>query len=204
MTPAREPGLSLYLDYVARAGDRLSDLRAIARWRRFERVLYPGAYVHVTPSLVFPRVTYNDTDRRTPAFFADDAVLQFIREHREYAEEPEVRFWHGSYTELPGPGGAFDLLISQYAGPVSQACAPWLARGGVLYANDSHGDASLAHFDERYEFIGVVDEGVVDTSRLDEYFQPRGRRTPTRESVLSDGRGPRYRVEAAGYLFVHL
>ena len=197
-------GLSLYLDYVRRAGDRLDEFRALARWRRFKRVLYPGAYVHVTPSLVFPDVTYNDADRRTPRFFEDERVRQYVREYREYDPEPRIEFWYGDYAELPGTADEFDLLISQYAGPVSQACAHLLAPGGILYANDSHGDATLAHFDARYEFIGVVEGGEVTTDALDAYFRPRGRRVPTRESVSADGRGPRYHVEAAGYLFSRL
>lgn len=201
MASTKPSGLSLYLDYVQRAGDRLADLRALAGWRPFERVLYPGSYVHITPSLVFPHVTYNDADRRTPPFFQDEVVREYIREHREYPVEPQVRFWHGSYAELPEPNGAFDLLISQYAGPISQVCAHLLAPGGVLYANDSHGDASLAHFDDRYRFLGVVDEGVVATEGLEDYFQPRGRTVPTLDSVLESGRGPQYHVEAAGYLF---
>ena len=37
-----------------------------------ERALYPGSYVDLAPSFVWPSVTYVDTDRRAAQFFADE------------------------------------------------------------------------------------------------------------------------------------
>lgn len=44
--------------------------------------------------------------------------------------------------------------------------------------NDSHGDATLARFDEDFEFIGVIGKNnkIIDT-KLDDYFVIQRRRT---------------------------
>ena len=39
------------------------------------RALYPGSFVHVTPSFVIPEVVYVDSDKRAAAFFAGAAFL---------------------------------------------------------------------------------------------------------------------------------
>ena len=49
---------------------------------------------------------------------------------------------------------SFDLLISQYAGFVSQHCKKYLKIGGILLVNNSHGDASMAKLDDDYKFVG--------------------------------------------------
>jgi hypothetical protein len=36
-----------------------------------ERGLYPGSFVHSTPSLVIPGIVYVDTDQRCKNFFED-------------------------------------------------------------------------------------------------------------------------------------
>ena len=40
--------------------------------RRIQHVLYPGSFVHIAPSLLWPHVTYIDTDKRAARFFLDD------------------------------------------------------------------------------------------------------------------------------------
>ena len=39
-----------------------------------KQALYPGSFVHITPSFAIPSVTYVDSDRRCPGFFADPAM----------------------------------------------------------------------------------------------------------------------------------
>jgi hypothetical protein len=52
-----------YDEYVAKRGDELGLFQQVARFAAVERLLYPGSYVHITPSLVFDVVVYVDTDR---------------------------------------------------------------------------------------------------------------------------------------------
>lgn len=97
----------------------------MARAVHAERVLYPGSYVDLAPSFVWPSVTYLDIDRRAEQFFSDEAgVRELLVEHNVEPATRSVRFIAGDYTgplELEESG--FDLLISLYAGFVSEHCA---------------------------------------------------------------------------------
>ena len=46
-------------------------------------------------------------------------------------------------AEFCGVEGRVDVLLSQYAGFISEPCKGYLRAGGVLVANNSHGDARL-------------------------------------------------------------
>jgi hypothetical protein len=49
------------------------------------RVLYPGCYVHITPSLIFSDVTYIDSYKNTYKFYESDEVKDFISKNKEYS-----------------------------------------------------------------------------------------------------------------------
>ena len=94
---SQKPGrnLALYRDYVGQ-WDRLDLFRIVARHFR----------------------------RRTRNFFSDASVLCMVDRKREYEQPAEVAFHFADYgTPLDVPDESFDLLISQWAGFVSQ---PWL------------------------------------------------------------------------------
>ena len=177
--------------------------------RKFEidKVFYPGCYVHITPSLIFSNVTYADSFRSTYKFFEDAASLGFIKENKEYPEEPSVRFYQQDYyepfTELTDE---FDLLISQYAGFVGQAAKPYLKTGGILVCNNSHGDASMASLDADYELIAVyrrkTDELYsISENNLSDYLQPKSGKQPTQEQLTQAMRGVAYTKSPTGYIF---
>lgn len=69
------------------------------------------------------------------------------------AFEVSAVLYSGSYVDLARP---FDLLISLYAGFVSEHCTCHLRNGGLLLVNSSHGDAAMASIDDRYRLVGVV------------------------------------------------
>lgn len=126
-------------------------------------VLYPGSFVDIGPSVWFDDVAYVDTDRRAARFFAQPGgVARLVTAKRSAAGAPpgpgpEMRFHGMDYrTRLPVADGSIDLLISLYAGFVSEHCARYLRPGGLLLANNSHGDASLASLDHRYALFGVI------------------------------------------------
>jgi hypothetical protein len=174
-------------------------------------VLYPGSYVDIAPSVFFDDVCYVDVDRRAGRFFSQgDDVRRLIADKRrqagrEYASF-SVQFEHLDYTEpLSIADRSIDLLISLYAGFISEACTRYLAPGGHLLANDSHGDASMASLDRRYELVAAVTSSGsgyrVSTADLDSYLVRKRGASPTAEELRTSGRGPRYAKSPFAYLF---
>lgn len=197
----------LYERYYGGEKARRGLFDAVAAWRPPERVLYPGGFLHVTASFVFPSVTYVDTDRNAKRFFRDpDDVLTLVGRHKAYEVEPHVAFHGQSYEEpLPEEDGSFDLMLSLYAGFISAPCKRYLAIGGVLVVNNSHADAGLASIDPDYELIGAVtghgDALRVDETGLGRWFHPK-KPIEVTETLLRDrGRGLGYTKTATAYVF---
>ncbi len=190
-------------------GDRWRLFAAVDRAIDATTVLYPGSYVDLAPSFVFDSVTYLDVDKRASAFFADtDGVLEIIAEHQG-PPDPDITFIHADYTQsLDLPEGPFDLLVSLYAGFVSEHCTQHLEVGGTLLVNPSHGDAAMASIDPRYSLTGVVVSGSgdyrVDITELDTYLIPKKQQTVTAESLHRTNRAVGYTRSAFAYLFTRV
>ena len=200
MKSARE----LWRDQDRHEGDRLRLFRAVAGHVDATNVLYPGSFVDVAPSFVFPSVTYVDLDARAEKFFADTEVVAEIIE--ENGGSGTFGFHRADYREeLPLDDGSFDLLVSLYAGPISDSCTRYLKVGGSLLVNPSHGDAALAAIDERYRLTGIVQSGGGDyrivTHDLDQYLVPASGVTPSRQEILELGKGIKYTKSAFAYCF---
>jgi hypothetical protein len=170
-------------------------------------VLYPGSYVDIAPSFVFTSVTYVDTDKRAVQFFADDDGVADIIASEGGPARGRHRFVHGDYTaDLGIEAESFDLLVSLYAGFVSEACTEGLKVGGVLLVAPSHEDAAMASLDARYPLIGVATSprsGAyrVSTSNLDRYLVPKTDVSITPELLHERGRGVPYTKSPFAYLF---
>lgn len=188
-------------------GDRLRLFMAVAAAIDVERVLYPGSYVDIAPSFVWPVVTYVDTDRRAGQFFGDQVgVQELLVEHGVEPDARSVRFIAADYTDPLGlDEGGFDLLISLYAGFVSESCTRHLRVGGTLLVNASHGDAAMASIDPRYRLHAVVTSRsggyTVDARDLDSYLVPKRDVEVTRDSLHHSGRGVAYTRSPFAYLF---
>lgn len=192
--------------FIDKADERIDLFRKLKQRFDVKNALYPGCFVQISPSFVIPRVVYVDSDRRIPVFLRDEHVTAYIESRKEYSEPAEVVFHHQSYEEdideLPE---SFDLLISQYAGFVSAACGKYLKIGGVLVANDSHGDASMANIDPRFQLIAIVtrngDRFAIKESELDQYMRTK-RPVEITESILrARGRGFGFTRPAFSYVF---
>lgn len=184
------------------------------RWRLFQAVqaafpadktLYPGSYVDIAPSFVCEDVTYVDSDRRAARFFTDDAgIRQIVNEHNG-SEHTTWRFIASDYRSLTLAEQSFDLLVSLYAGFVSDSCAHLLKVNGLLLVNSSHGDAALAELDARFRLVAVVKSAkgryVIDDRNLEDYFIPKKPQDITRESLFKSGRGIAYTKSPFAYLF---
>ncbi|WP_189609576.1 class I SAM-dependent methyltransferase [Saccharospirillum salsuginis] len=189
-------------------GDRWRLFQAIREAVPADAVLYAGSYVDVAPSFVYSDVTYVDLDKRAARFFADtEGVQQIIREHGD-DENGRFTFLHGDYRSVPLDDERYDLLISLYAGFISEACGHCLRIGGTLLVNASHGDAALAALDSRFKLTAAVlsrgEHYTVTHSDLDRFMVPKKPQTVTRESIKASGRGIAYTRPAFAYLFTRV
>ncbi len=188
-------------------GDRARLFRVVGTAVDAATVLYPGSYVDIAPSFVWPSVTYVDSDRRAAKFFDDtDGVHEILAGAGFRPSDRRVRFVHGDYTEDLGLAeGSYDLLLSLYAGFVSEHCTRYLRVGGSLLVNPSHGDAAMASIDDRLQLTAVLlsRSGDYSMSRadLDTYLLPKRSVEVTRESLRRSGRGIAYTRSPFAYLF---
>ena len=199
--------LSLYKEFfVDRDFERLDLFQLLAERFGIRSAVYPGSFVHVTPSFIYPLTAYIDSDKRAKKFFADPDLAAFIASRKTYNEEADFSFYPQDYTgEIPELLGRFDLLISQYAGFVSQHGKRYLKSGGYLLANNSHGDASMADIDEDFQLVAVV-QGKNGSYRLTEkdlagYMVPKKPVEITKALLEERQRGIGYTKTASMYVF---
>jgi hypothetical protein len=192
--------------YASRGFERLDLFELLVDRFGVGRALYPGSFVHVSPSFAIPSVSYVDSDPRRPRFFADPAVLRMVKQRKRYRGEPEIVFHAGDFAEpLQEEDESFDLLISQWAGFISQACKRYLRVGGVLLANDSRGDTSLASLDPCFQLVAAVTRRAgkhrLSERALDTFFVPRSGKSATRKDIQRTGRGLAQSKSAAAYVW---
>jgi len=207
LTGVRELTTTLWAKQNQHDGDRWRLFTAVGDAIGAERVLYPGSFVDVAASFVFPSVTYVDADRRASRFFGDvDGVNEIIAAHRPHPWTPTVAFLHADYTGPLGmPDEGFDLLISLYAGFVSEHCTRYLRLGGTLLVNPSHGDAAMASIDNRYRLRDVVrhrnGQYSVGGDDLHAHLVPKKPTEVTVELLHRTQRGIGYTTSPFAYLF---
>ena len=160
-----------------------------------QRALYPGSYLHITPSLFFPHVCYVDSLAGFTDAFASPDLRRYVAGHRDYPETPDLRCYQQDYRTLTSePEASFDLLISLNAGLISQACKHFLTPDSLLLVNDEHYDARRAFVDPDYLLIAVfVGENLSmenSESTLAAYFRTARGAPLTPEMVESDAHRP--------------
>lgn len=204
---AKVPVAKLYNHYyIDRKFERLNLFRQLHDRYGGERALYPGSFVHITPSFVYPTVVYVDNHRDAIPFFANPAHYAFVAKRKHYAAETTIRFHGVNYEQgIDEPDESFDLLISLFAGFVTPNCKRYLKRGGLLLVNDSHGDASMASLDPEFQLVAIGNqtEGkyTLSDAYLDTYFVTRADTNLTPEWVRKHLRGFKFRRMADVYLF---
>ncbi len=198
----------LYNRYlVEKSFEREGLFKAIQNKYGCRSVLYPGSFIHITPSFIFPDVVYVDSYPQAKRFFKDiDNVKKIIKLNKIYPEDCNIIFYGQSYFKPIGiPEGSIDLLIPQYAGFISIHCKKYLKNGGILLVNNSHGDASMAKSDNDFEFIAVVKKKgenykLIDSS-LDSYFIPKKSIKISRSYLEKIKGGIGYTKSAMSYIF---
>ena len=188
-------------------GDRRNIFQVLAKEFQIDRALYPGSYIHIAPSFFIPEVVYVDSFKKTVPFFEDKSLLNFIKKNKNYDPVPKIRFHLMDYDKnIPEASEYFDLLISQYAGFISQCCKTHLKSNGLLVANNSHGDASMAIKDENFDFKGVIYHSGgtyrYTTKSLDKYFIPKHEGyKASLDYVRKTMKGTTYTKSASSYVF---
>jgi hypothetical protein len=198
--------LAMWEKQDAHRGDRKRLFTAVKDAIGDGTVLYPGSYVDIAASIVFSSVTYVDVDKRAATFFEDSDGVSAIVVSEGGSRTTATSFIHGDYTtDLGLTPESFDLLVSLYAGFVSEACTDYLRVGGVLLVAPSHGDTAMASIDPRYELTGAVTSRSGDyqvrTDNLDSYLQPKATVTITPQMLHDRGRGIAYTKSPFAYLF---
>lgn len=202
-----QSSLDLYHKYfVERQFERLDLFQLIADEFKVKRVLYSGSFVHVSPSFVFPSVVYVDNDKQANKFFKSPEIHQLIEKRKMYPQVASFVFHFADYRDgFDEKEKSFDLLISQYAGFVGQYCKPYLKKGGLLLANNSHGDAGVAAIDKDYQLVAVFSlrngRYKMSKSNLDEYFIPKSSVKLTKEYLMQLQKGMGYTRSSSTYLF---
>ncbi len=165
MATSKIDAYSLYKKYyIDREYEQVDLFRLLKDGFGIKRVVYPGSYIHISPSFIFPDVVYIDADKKAIKCFQSGQLLEIIHGRKEYPEDPIVTFHGADYQALiPTYRGGFDLLISQYAGFISEACKPYLKLGGYLLVNNSHGDAGLASIDPDFQLIRPFTSALENT-----------------------------------------
>ncbi|HAK46244.1 MAG TPA: hypothetical protein DCO79_10055 [Spirochaeta sp.] len=107
--------------------------------------------------------------------------------------------------ELPVEEGGLDVIFSFYAGFISQQCKKYLKPGGILVANNSHGDSSIAAVDEDYEFIAVLKRNgrrfSMSEEDLDSYFIKKNGTAIDLENVMKKMTEEGFTKTAFAYVF---
>ena len=198
--------IAAYLEYEVRM-QRKDLFHKITLHYEIKTALYPGSYIHISPSFYIPKVVYVDSDKKAKKFFAGTGINNFLDIKKEYEEICEFRFYGQNYTKkIPEQYEYFDLLISQYSGFVSQSCKKYLKPKGYLLVNNSHGDAGVANLDPDFNLIAVVNHRsgkfTISDKNLDKYFVPKKSiQDYSMMYLLSLNRGIGYQKAAAHYIF---
>ena len=204
--------ISNYMDNPAHGYGLHSVFRQVRHKFQPRRVLYPGSWLDITPSLFFPEVCYVDSLTGISKALADPDLRRYVNDNSEYPDVPRIQCYQQDYHSFTSePAASFDLLISLNAGFISQACKRFLPSGGLLLVNDEHYDARRASVDPDYllsaAFVGSNLRMDTSKAKLASYFKTTKGTRLTLEMVESDApRSPsraRYKPSkiATAYLF---
>ena len=196
----------IYQEYVNKYGERLGLFELLDKKFNIKNVLYPGSALHITPSFYFPLTVYIDTYSKAKIFFKKQGLLNFVEKNKKYKENPSLRYYPKDFTKpVNEKENFFDLLISLWAGFISKYCKNYLKIGGLLIANSSHGDASMASIDKDYEFFAVINHRnqkyYYSDKNLEQYFIPKKKIVITEYLLEKRQRGIGYTKTASLYLF---
>lgn len=171
-----------------------------------EKGVYPGSFVHITPSFYIREMTYIDSDKRISKFFSDENVLRYVEANKSYPESAVIHGLQADFSgDLPIQEHSFDIMFSFYAGFISRSCKNYLKNGGILVCNNSHGDASIARTDGDYTLAAVIKRNgenfSITDKELSSYCVKKDGSPIDTEKVLARMVGENFMRKAYAYVF---
>lgn len=194
--------IETYKEYSSKIGDRKLIYKSVVKEYDIKMAIYPGSHIDIAPFLVIPKVTYIDNFKGAIKFFKEiETIEKYIEENKDYKSLCEIEFIGEDYRSSLNVEKV-DIIISQYTGFVGQYTKHYLKVGGILLANDSHGDASLARFDDDFGFIGIIDsKNNINNNSLEDYFKLPKEKTIDLVGVKVKMKGLKYTHRVENYLF---
>lgn len=195
--------------HIIKNYERLGLFQRLNEKYKIKSVLYPGSYAHITPVFVFPKVIFNDVYKKLQKFYESEEIEDYINKRKFYSEKAMYSYVCADYNNtLPFNKEEFDLLISQYSGFIFRACKQYLKIGGILIANNSHGDASMASINPDYKFTAIINKRKnnfnFSNQNLNKYFIPKRDIEVTEEFLEKRQRGVGYTKSATNYIFTRI
>ena len=192
--------LDKYLSKYGGINDlHLFPLKLIKNNYLIEKVLYPGCWIHLTPSLIFSHVVYVDFFSKMESILSDPKLLEYIGYNSEDYGESIIKIHNADYrTGIDEEKNSFDLLISLSSGFVSKYCGKYLKKNGVLLVNNEHYDAMQAFVDDYFSLVGVfTSKGkLIQKEKLTQsYFETENNEIITSEMVLENSKKPPSKVK---------
>lgn len=192
--------------YVDKSDERLEMFKILIHKFNIKCGLYPGSFVHITPSFVIPQMVYIDMDKRCSTFFQSNETLSYIEKRKNYIEPATIIFYAANFTSaIDEKKESFDLLISLYSGFISEYCIKYIKNNGILLANNSHGDAALAYLHDELQFIAAVKRKGkhfwLSEKELHTYFHTKSGKEINKKEIKKTMRGPAYTKTAYAYIF---
>ena len=68
--------------YIDREYEQVELFQLLKNAYEISRVIYPGSYIHVSPSFIFPDVVYIDSDKNAKKFFRSNELLLLVHERK--------------------------------------------------------------------------------------------------------------------------
>jgi len=185
--------LEKYLSYYGGINDPyLEALKLLKSNYAIKRAIYPGSWIHLTPSLVFAYVAYVDSFRNLKYMLNDQELLDYINRNSELNGKPIIKVHQMDFRdEIPEEKHSFDLLISLNSGFVSQHCGSFLKKNGLLFVNNEHYDAIKAFVDEDFLPVGVFSSNgkfIKQSKSIQKYFLTNNNELMTSEMVLENSK----------------
>ena len=95
--------ISLYeKNHLIKNNERLGLFQIMNENYLIKKVLYPGCYVHITPSFIFPEVIFNDMYKNLQNFYDSNEIFEYIKSRKSYSREPYYSYICMDFTrKLP-------------------------------------------------------------------------------------------------------
>ncbi|MBN2440336.1 MAG: hypothetical protein JXJ04_03295 [Spirochaetales bacterium] len=192
--------------YIDKQDERRLLFKMLADMFKIEKGLYPGSFVHITPSFYIQNMTYIDTDKRCYNFFNNENIINYVNQEKDYDKNPTINYLNIDFTKITGlEVNNYDILISLYSGFISKYCKQYLKKNGILLSNNSHGDAPLAFLDNSFRLIAVITRNgnkfFISMDDLKKYFITKNGIPIDKIKIEENLKGPGYIKTAYAYIF---